>query len=187
MKIAVDASNLAGKKTGIDFMTEGVIEGFAAFPEYKCLIYVTDKFRRGKDMIPIVDQYPGKFEIVRIKKPNGFAAGLRWYISATRDMKRKQVDVFISTWTFTASLLFPRTIQIIPDLSPFVFPQMYKRKHRFMFRLTLWLATLKAWKFVTISEAMVAEIKARYPRLKQEVSAIPLSLNNWAMQRVSGK
>lgn len=187
MKIAIDASNLSGKKTGIDFMTEGIIEGFASFPEHKYLIYVTEKFRRGKGMISVVDQNPGKFEVVRIKKPSGVASGLRWYLSATRDMRRKQVDAFISTWTFTASLLFPRTIQIIPDLSPFVFPQMYKRKHRFMFRLTLWLATLRAWKFVTISEAMVAEIRDRYPKLKQTVTAIPLSLNNWALQRVTGK
>lgn len=187
MKIAIDASNLSGKKTGIDFMTEGIIEGFASFPEHKYLIYVTEKFRRGKGMISVVDQNPGKFEIVRIKKPSGLASGLRWYLLATRDMRRKQVDAFISTWTFTASLLFPRTIQIVPDLSPFVFPQMYRRKHRLLFRLTLWLATKRAWQLATISEAMVTEIRQRYPKLRQPLSAIPLSLNSWAQQRVTGK
>lgn len=170
MRIAIDASNLTGAKTGLDFMTEGIIQGFKAFPEHELIPYTTDKY---------LDETPEGW--VRITKPRGLFSGLRWYFKASRDMRGRGVDVFISTWTFTAAALFPRTIQIVPDLSPMVLPETVTIKHRIMFTLTLWVALLRAWKVVAISQAVADEIKQKFPWYKKEIGVIPLSVNDWAL------
>lgn len=170
MRIAIDASNLTGAKTGLDFMTEGIIQGFKAFPEHELIPYTTDKY---------LGETPEGW--VRITKPRGLFSGLRWYFKASRDMRGRGVDVFISTWTFTAAALFPRTIQIIPDLSPMVLPETVTLKHRIMFTLTLWVALLRAWKVVAISQAVADEIKQKFPWYKKEIGVIPLSVNDWAL------
>ncbi|MBL8015105.1 MAG: glycosyltransferase family 4 protein [Candidatus Doudnabacteria bacterium] len=170
MRIAIDASNLTGAKTGLDFMTEGIIQGFKAFPEHELIPYTTDKY---------LGETPEGW--VRIAKPKGLFSGLRWYFKASRDMRGRGVDVFISTWTFTAAALFPRTIQIVPDLSPMVLPETVTIKHRIMFTLTLWVALLRAWKVVAISQAVADEIKQKFPWYKKEIGVIPLSVNDWAL------
>lgn len=170
MRFAIDASNLTGAKTGLDFMTEGIIQGFRSFPEHELLVYTTDN-------------YVGELDKnwVQISKPKGLASGLRWYRKATKDMRRREVDVFISTWTFTAAALFPRTIQIIPDLSPIFFPGMFKLKHAVLFRMTFGIALRKGWKAVAISQAVANEVKQTFPWYKKEVGVIPLSINEWAL------
>ncbi len=172
MKFAIDGSTLVGDKTGIDFITEGVIEGFRDFPEHGLLVYVTQDFRRKSG-----DKISPNIKFVVINRPTGLAKGLRWYRRAARDMKVKKVDAFISTFTFTASRLFTHTIQIVPDLSPLVFPEMFTLKHRFLYKRTLDLAMRGAWKVATISRAMANEIKRKYNR---PAAVIPLSINDWA-------
>lgn len=170
MRFAIDASNLTGSKTGLDFMTEGIIQGFRSFPEHELLVYTTNGYvgELGKNWI-------------KIDKPIGFAAGIQWYRKATEDMRRREVDVFISTWTFTAAALFPKTIQIVPDLSPIFFPGMFNHKQAILFRLTLKLALNRGWKVVAISQSVANEIKQTFPWYKREIGVMPLSINEWAL------
>jgi glycosyltransferase involved in cell wall biosynthesis len=179
MKFAIDGSALSGKKTGIDFTTDGIISGFKAYPRQELLVYVTQHFVRkgGNSLAPNI-------KFVVIDKQPGFASGLKWYRKATRDMKAKKVDVFISTFTFAASLMFKHTIQIVYDLSPIDFPRMFGWKSSLVYRLMLAWAMKKAWKVVTISHAVADEMMKRY---KRPVGVIPLSINEWAKEeRASG-
>ncbi len=175
MKFAIDGSTLVGAKTGIDYMTEGLVNGFKQFPKHDLFVYTTQHYQRSEGVIS-----GASVKFVVITKPTGFAAGLRWYWRATRDMRAKKIDVFISTVTFTASLMFPQTIQIVPDISPLALPYMFDFKHRVLFRITLRLAINYAWRVATISGAVAQEIKSRFPRYKKQVGVVPLSINDWA-------
>lgn len=179
MRFAIDASNLRGKNTGLDFMTEGIIEGFKNFPEHEVLVYTTEAFPGVGDLTK--ENNGENNGVVVIPRPQGAAGGLRWYWKATRDMRRRDVHVFVSTWTFTAAALFPKTIQIIPDLSPIFFPEMFEPKHVKMFKLTLQIALRRAWKCVAISQSVAAEVKKMFPWYTKKIQSIPLSINNWAI------
>lgn len=170
MRIAIDAGNLTGAKTGLDYMTEGIIKGFAPFPEHELLVYTTQHYQGEKSP-----------SWITIPKPTGFASGLRWYRLVARDMHSRGVDYFVSTWTFTAAAMFPRTLQIVPDLSPMVLPHTVRWKQRVLFGITLRIALLRAWKVVAISQAVADEIKQKFLWYKKAVGVIPLSVNDWAL------
>lgn len=176
MRIAIDASSITSRPTGIGYMATGFIRGLSELGTDEVLVYTPSK-ELLKQLGPQLNS-----NITVLEQPwlQGLASGMRWYRKITRDMQRRQVDVFISPSTFTASLMFPRTVQIVPDLSPLQHPEMFTFKHQFLFKLTLRLAMRSAWKVATISQSVAEEIKSHFPSYSKPIGVVPLAPDDWA-------
>lgn len=173
MKIAIDASTLSNPNpAGIEYMTEGVIKGWMGFPENQYFLYTYE----GLGL-----KLPGNFEQIVIPKPTGMVAGLRWYWKVGRDIKNRQIERFVSTYTFSAAIFCPHTVQIIPDLSPVLYPAYSPRKRNLVYSITLPIALLFARSLVTISKTAKDEIRGTYFWFKRETTPMLLAINEWAM------
>ena len=173
MKIAIDASHIDRDGAGIGYVIKGIIAGAASFPEHEYLIYIRDD--REFDL-------PNNFQVVRVpSRSKLLGGGYAWYYNLARELNHRQVDALISPTINTASSFFPRTLQIIHDLTPLTDGRFYSWNHRMQFRMLLGNVVGSAKWLVTISEATKDILLDRYPAVKQDVSVIPLGLNSWAL------
>lgn len=172
MKIAIDASSLSNPNpAGIEYMTEGIIKGLMGFHDHQYFIYTYESLGL---------KLPDNFTQVVIPKPTGKAAGLRWYWRVGRDIKNQKIDKFISTYTFSAAIFCPHTVQIIPDLSPILYPQYSPKKRNLIYSITLPLSLIFARSLVTISTVAKQEITQTYFWCRRELIPMPLAINEWA-------
>lgn len=143
MKIAIDIRDADGEKTGKGFFTYGLVAEMLAQDHQNQYILYSDKKKS-----PFPAQSNAEFKTID-------AAGLKWHLSALKDLKQLRPDFYIAPTSFIIPSLAPAWLRVIPvvhDVVAFLFPASHSKKAVFVERLTLRRALKKAAMVFVVSE-----------------------------------
>jgi len=152
-KIGVDFLPVEDSPAGIGQYTLGLIKALLKIDKTnQYYIYTT------KPLGSILGVRTNVKNIV-IKWPKSLPLkGMRWMNMVIGDLKKKNIDLMLSTSNNYFANYFPRTIQFIHDLAPLRFPENYKLNARILYTYTSKRALSKSLHVVTISQTIKQEL-----------------------------
>lgn len=152
-KIGVDFLPVENSPAGIGQYTLGLIKALLKIDKTnQYYIYTT------KPLGNILGVRTNVKNIV-IKWPKSLPLkGMRWMNQVIADLKKKNMDIMISTSNNYFANYFPKTIQFIHDLAPLHFPENYKFNARLLYTYTSKQALFKALQIVTIAQTIKDEL-----------------------------
>jgi glycosyltransferase involved in cell wall biosynthesis len=171
MKIAIDTSTITSSKAGIGYYTFELTKALLKLDKLNSYCLITNN----KDNLKDFEDY-SNIQIIEIKS---HSPGLKWIWKVSRFLKKEKFDLLISPSLFTFGVLFPKTIQIIHDISPITYSQFWPKKASLMFKLQLKLEVFRAKKFVTISKHTYDEFVAKFKRAEGKTFVIGTGMHEW--------
>lgn len=180
MKIAIDLSQLAPQRTGIEYYTHELVKALINTDDKNEYLLVTNS-------ISYLDEISTEKENVEIRIFESRKVNFLWLFRMGMWLRTKEVDFLVSPSNLMLNVWFPRTIQIIHDIAPITHPQYWNLESIKSFKYQLNLAMNRAKKVVTISETSKNEIEKHFPVSKGKVDVIGVGINDWVRKEISDK
>lgn len=179
MKIAIDLSQISKSKTGIEYYAFELSKEIIKKDLQNQYILVTNNIEYLQGL-----KLPSNTSVLERKadRPN-----FKWIRETDNFLKKHKIDYLLSVSFFMHSLFFPRTIQVIHDLSPINFPQSYPLKAKLMFRVQLLIASYRAKMFLVISRTTLKDFTSRYRHTRKKTFYIGAGLHEWTNLKVPKK
>lgn len=169
MKIAIDLSPIEDSPAGIGQYTSNLFSKLVEIAPSNEYYSYSSKSLRFKDTENII-----------INKKSLPFKGIFWMREAAKDMKKKNIDVLISPSNQLFSMLFPKTVQIIHDLAPVIYPEFFPRFAGTKYKRTTLIALKHAWRIAVPSYQIKKELMKFSKRdLSSVTTVVSPALNKW--------
>lgn len=169
MKLVFDLSRVSENKTGIENYYYELTKSYLNLDSKNEIILISNK-------ADYLQEFPDKFKkiVIKSEKPNFI-----WMIRVSIKLRLIRTDLFLSQSNFMFSTLFGKTIQVVYDLGPFIFPEYYEKDFIKKFKNQFKRASKSAKALVTISNTTRKDVVRLFPNAEDKTINIGSGLNSW--------
>lgn len=170
-KIAIDSTPLSLTRAGIGYYAFELCQNLPACDlENRYFL-----FTHNKDTL-VEFNFPENVEVIEIKSKK---PGLLWITRSALWARKHKVNFLISPSNLIFSVLFPKTLQVIHDLTPITHPEFFTFKSRMLFKILSFLAVRFSKAIITVSETSRKEIIRLLKCKEEKVFNFYNGLNSW--------
>ncbi len=176
MKIAIDLSQPAPEKTGIEYYTHELTNALIKIDKENEFLLFSNS-----------SEYLRDFEEsskVKIQIFNRERVNFLWIIRASLFLRRHKVDILISPSNFMFNFWFPRTIQVMHDIIPLTNPRFWPKEAVTSFKKQLKIVAKRANLIGTISHTTRKEFINIFPKVESKTRTIGIGLHEWTKRKV---
>lgn len=175
MKIGIDLSMVDEKKAGI---------GYYIFELTKELLKIDQEneyhlFTNDPEVLK--DLVKSNSKIVQINGTVNFL----WFLKLSIKLRTSKINIAISSSNLIIGFLFSNTIQIINDLLPLKYPEMWPNGAAKKFERDLKLSVKRTKCFATISQTTLDDLIDRFPKIKDRSYYLGTGLHEWTQKKYS--
>ncbi len=177
MKKGFDISMITKDKAGIGYYASELLKSLLRKDPDNYFL-----FTNSENNIPI--EFKDRNVIVIKSKAPGFL----WIVKVSWFLVRNKFDLFISPSNFLFGILFPKTIQIVHDLSPVKYPEFFGKssslKYKYMLKLAIKRSLFIATNSNTTRQDIIDSYKTKHT---SKIRTIGIGLNSWALEEKNEK